>query len=153
MKVRGYDTLEGAHSLWRFWREISSFSGDFLKTLTDMGSIHLVGVQTWLRRSHAGKKWWHPRGGSFVVMLLKGNLFLFGDFLKTLTEIGSIHWVGVQTWLQSSHGLIRCHTFWGNSPTFRGTFCLNVSAMKFLDCVPLNSIFTMKCSFQDSLPP
>ena len=56
MKVRGDDTLEGAHSLSRFLREISSFSGDFLKTLSETGSIHWEGVQTWLRSSHEGKR-------------------------------------------------------------------------------------------------
>ena len=47
-----YDNLEGAHSLWRFLGQISSFSRYFLETLTEMGSIHWVGVQTWLQSSH-----------------------------------------------------------------------------------------------------
>ena len=51
-----YDHLEGAHSLSRFLGQISSFSGDFLETLTETGSIHWVGVQTWLQSSHEGKR-------------------------------------------------------------------------------------------------
>ena len=38
----------------RFLRQISSFSRYFLETLTEMVSIHLVGVQTWLQSSHEG---------------------------------------------------------------------------------------------------
>jgi len=88
MKVRGDDQLEGAHSLCHFLRQISSFSGDFLKTLTEMASIHWVDVQTWLQSSHAGKRWWHPRGGSFVVTLFKANLFLFGGLFENTYRDG-----------------------------------------------------------------
>ena len=56
MKVRGDDHLGGARSLSRFLRQISSFSGDIMKTLSEMGSIHWVGVQTWLQSSHARKR-------------------------------------------------------------------------------------------------
>ena len=132
MKVRGDDTLEGAHSLSRFLRQISSFSGDFLKTLTEMGSIHWVGVQTWLWSSHEGKRWWHPRGGSFVVTLLEAISSFSRYFLKTLTAMASIHWGGVQTWLQSSHaekrwwhprgGSFICGSIGGKSPPFWSTF-------------------------------
>ena len=77
IKVRGDDHLEGAHSLCHFWREISSFLCHFLETLTETGSIHWVGVQTWLQSTHEGKRWWPPRGGSFIVSLFEGNLLLF----------------------------------------------------------------------------
>ena len=77
IKVRGDDHLEGAHSLCHFWREISSFLRHFLETLTETGSIHWVGVQTWLQSTHEGKRWWPPRGGSFIVSLFEGNLLLF----------------------------------------------------------------------------
>jgi len=48
MKERGDDHLEGAHSLCHFKREISHISWDFWGTLTEMGSIHCTGVETWL---------------------------------------------------------------------------------------------------------
>ena len=44
------------YSLSRFLGQISSFSGDFLKTLSETASIQWVGVQTWLQSSHAGKR-------------------------------------------------------------------------------------------------
>ena len=59
MKVRGDDTLEGAHSLSHFLRQISSFSCHFLETFTETGSIHWVGVETWLQSSHEGKLRFH----------------------------------------------------------------------------------------------
>ena len=77
MKVRGDDTLEGARSLLHFLRQIFSFSRHFLETLTETGSIHWVDVQTWLQSSHEGKRWWHPRGGSFVCAVLESNLLVF----------------------------------------------------------------------------
>ena len=101
-------TLEGAHSFARFWRQISSFSRHFLETLTETGSIHWVGVQTWLwssheetwlQSTHEGKRWWPPRRGSFVVPLFKGNLLLFvplfgntyRDGFNTLGRLRSTH--------------------------------------------------------------
>ena len=36
--------------------QISSFSRHFLETLTETGSIHWVGVQTWLQSTHEGKR-------------------------------------------------------------------------------------------------
>ena len=77
-----YDTLEGAHSFAQFLRQISPFSRHFLETLTETGSIHWVGVQTWLRSSHEGKRWWHPRGGSFVCAVLDANLLLFAPLFR-----------------------------------------------------------------------
>ena len=56
MKVRDDDTLEGAHSFVALFEGISPISRHFLGTLTEMGSIHWVGVQTWLRSSHEGKR-------------------------------------------------------------------------------------------------
>ena len=183
MKVRGDDTLERAHSLCHFLRQISSFSRYFLETVTETGSIHwvseiclqgqiclilcyflgalaemvsipLIGVQTCLQSSHECKRWRPPRGGSYVVPLFGANLprfaLLFGNtcrdgyntldrwtkgfeaamnvrgddhlkgshslchflgqiclvsryFLGTLAERVSIHWIGVQSWLRSSH--------------------------------------------------
>ena len=131
MKVRGDDHLEGVHSLCHFLREISSFLCHFLETLTETGSIHWVGVQTWLRSTHEGKRWWPPRGGSFVVTLFEGNLLLFAPFLETLTETGSIHWVGVQTWLQSTHEGKR---WW---PPRGGSFIVSLFEGNLLLFVPL----------------
>ena len=48
--------------------QISIVSGDFLRILTEMGSIHWVGVQTWLRGSH--------KFFIFLVPKLKLNLIL-----------------------------------------------------------------------------
>ena len=56
MKVRGDDTLEGAHLFVALFDGISSILGGFLETLAEMGSIHWVGVQTWLRSSYEGKR-------------------------------------------------------------------------------------------------
>ena len=56
MKVRNDDTLEGAHSFVALFGGISPILCHFLGTLTEMGSIHWVGVQTWLRTSHEGKR-------------------------------------------------------------------------------------------------
>ena len=64
-------------SFARFWTQISSFSRHFLETLTETGSIHWVGVQTWLQSSHEGKRWWHPRWGSFVCGAFRGKSPLF----------------------------------------------------------------------------
>ena len=66
----------------QFLGQISSFSRHFLETLTETGSIHWVGVQTWLRSSHEGKRWWHPRGGSFVCAVLDANLLLFAPLFR-----------------------------------------------------------------------
>ena len=77
MKVRGDDTLEGAHSLSRFLRQISSFSHHFLETLTEMGSIHWVGVQTWMVRGDDILEKAH----SFVE-LFDGISSLSGKFLE-----------------------------------------------------------------------
>ena len=82
MKVRGDDILEGDHLFVALFDGISSFSKDFLKTLTEMGSIHWVGVQTWLRSSHEGKRWWYPRGGSFVCGSFWQNFLLFWGLFK-----------------------------------------------------------------------
>ena len=45
MNVKDNDTLKGAHSFVALFQEISLH---FLGTLTEMGSIYWVGVQTWL---------------------------------------------------------------------------------------------------------
>ena len=103
MKVRGDDTLEGAHSLSRFLGQISSFSRYFLETLTETGSIHWVGVQTWLQSSHEGKRWWHPRGGSFVVTLFGAKLLLFAPLFGNTYRDGFYTLGSVQTWLRSTH--------------------------------------------------
>ena len=75
----------------------------FLGTLTNMGPTHWIGVQTWLRSSHEGKWWWPPKCGSFVVTLLMQICITLRHFLGKLTDMGPIHWVGVQTWLWSRH--------------------------------------------------
>ena len=59
MKVRGNDTLEGAHSFAWFWTQISSFSRHFLETLTETGSIHWVGVSYIFGKLMTnGMQWW-----------------------------------------------------------------------------------------------
>ena len=56
MKVRDDDNLEGAHSFVAPFEGISPILNHFLGKLTEMGSIHWVGVQTWLRSSHEGNR-------------------------------------------------------------------------------------------------
>ena len=51
--------LEGAHSFVPFWSQISSFSRYFLKTLTETGSIHWVGVSYIFGKLMTnGMQWW-----------------------------------------------------------------------------------------------
>ena len=69
-----------------------------------------------------------PRGGSFVCALFDGICLVSHFFSEALTETSSVHRVGVQTWLRSSHegnkrwpsrgGLIRLRSFWWNLPRF-----------------------------------
>ena len=54
MKVGGDDILEVDHLFVALFDGISSFLEAFFKTLTEMGSIHWVGVQTWLRSIYEG---------------------------------------------------------------------------------------------------
>ena len=95
IKVRGDGQLGGAHSLCLFWREISSFLCHFLETLTETGSIHWVGVQTWLRSSHEGDD--TLEGARSLCHFLREISSFSRHFLETLAETGSIHWVDVQT--------------------------------------------------------
>ena len=85
MKVSGDDHLEGARLLSPFSMKICIILGHFLETLTNMGHINWVGVQTWLQSSHEGHLRWPPIGGSFVVTLFNANLHHFWPFLGTLT--------------------------------------------------------------------
>ena len=57
-----------------FWGEICLISCHILGTLTERGTIHWVGVQTWLQSSQAGSRCLPPIGSSFDVPLLGGNL-------------------------------------------------------------------------------
>ena len=77
LKVSGDGHLEGARSLWHFSMQICLISCHFLETLAEMGPIHWVGVQTWLRSSHEGKWQWPSRGGSFDVTLFLRHLPYF----------------------------------------------------------------------------
>ena len=62
MKVTGDGNLKGDRSLSRFSMEICIISGHFFGTLTEIGHIQLVGIQTLLQNSHKGKWRWTPRG-------------------------------------------------------------------------------------------
>ena len=64
-----YDHLEGAHSLSLFWRQISSL----------MGSIDWVGVQTWLRSSHEGTRYFL---GGKALTTPQGQTRLFADRMQ-----------------------------------------------------------------------
>ena len=44
----------------------------------------------------------HLEGAHLFVALFDGISHISGDFLETLAEMGSIHWVGVQTWQYSA---------------------------------------------------
>ena len=54
-----YDHLEGAHSFAQFLGQISSFSRHFLKTLTETGSMHWIGVSYIFGKLMTnGMQWW-----------------------------------------------------------------------------------------------
>ena len=100
MEVSGDGHLEGARSLSRFSMKICIILRNFLRSLADMGPIHWVGVQTWLRSSREVKwRWYWSPGGARSLSLFSLQLCIISrHFLGTLLLIGSIHWVGVQTW-------------------------------------------------------
>ena len=91
MKVRDVDHLEGAHLLCHFWREICLVSRFFLGTLTEVGSIHWVGVETCLRSSHEGKGVDHLEGAHSMCHFWREICLVLRYFMGTLTEVGSIH--------------------------------------------------------------
>ena len=78
MKVGGVGHLEGARSMGHFWGEICLILRHFLGTLTEMGPIHWVYVQTW-----------PPRGGSFNGTLFGGNLHHFAPLFGNTDRDGS----------------------------------------------------------------
>ena len=95
MKVRDDGHLEGARSMCHFLREICIILRHFLGILTGMGHIHWVGVQTWLRGSHAVKCDGHLEGARLLLHFSMQIYLTSCHFLGTLTEVGPIHWVGV----------------------------------------------------------